>query len=99
MGDRQRVEINTAFAIVKMSAMCFILADVKTDKETKKKYYPTRAVYSNELKLIADVINLSVKRGVFLKTITSISEVMKESHRIAELGQQALNQLNNESEL
>ena len=34
----------------------------------------------------------------FLKTITSISELMKESHRIAELAQQVLNQLNSESE-
>ncbi|HEJ7122595.1 TPA: DUF5405 family protein [Serratia marcescens] len=41
---------------------------------------------------------MSVKRGVFLKTITSISELMKESHRIAELAQQVLNQLNSESE-
>ena len=99
MTDRHYVEINNVFAIMKMKADVFILADVKTDKETKEKYYPTRAIYSDELKLVADLINLSVKRGVFLKTITSISEVMKESHRIAELGQQALNQLNKELEL
>lgn len=105
MDNRQCVEINNAFAIIKMKADKFInsdrliLADVRTDKETKKKCYPTRAIYSSELKLVADLINLSVKRGVYLKTITSMSEVMEESHRIAELGQQALNQLNNESEL
>uniref|UniRef100_UPI00235E224B DUF5405 family protein n=1 Tax=Serratia ureilytica TaxID=300181 RepID=UPI00235E224B len=75
-------------------AEALILADVKTDKETKKKYYPTRAVYSNELKLISDLINLSVNRGVFLQSINSISDVIKESHRLAELGQQALIQLN-----
>ncbi|WP_407825585.1 DUF5405 family protein [Serratia nevei] len=57
-----------------------------------------QSLYSNELKLVADLINLSVKRGVFLKTITSLSELMKESHRIAELAQQVLNQLNSESE-
>jgi len=98
MVERQYVEINNVFAIVKMDEGDFILAEVKIDKETKEKYYPTRAIYSNELKLVADLINLSVKRGVFLKTITSISEVMKESHRIAELAQQVLNQLNKESE-
>ena len=99
MAERHYVEINNMFAIMKMKVGSLILAEVKTDKETKEKYYPTRAIYSSELKLVADLINLSVKRGVYLKTITSISEVMKESHRIAELGQQALNQLNNESEL
>ncbi|MGP3140996.1 DUF5405 family protein [Serratia nevei] len=98
MVEREYVEINNVFAIVKMDEGDFILAEVKIDKETKEKYYPTRAIYSNELKLVADLINLSVKRGVFLKTITSISELMKESHRIAELGQQVLNQLNSESE-
>ena len=98
MVEREYVEINNVFAIVKMEEGDFILADVKIDKETKEKYYPTRAIYSNELKLVADLINLSVKRGVFLKTITSLSELMKESHRIAELAQQVLNQLNSESE-
>ncbi|AWC72582.1 MULTISPECIES: DUF5405 family protein [Serratia] len=98
MVEREYVEINNVFAIVKMDEGDFILAEVKIDKETKEKFYPTRAIYSNELKLVADLINLSVKRGVFLKTITSISELMKESHRIAELAQQVLNQLNSESE-
>lgn len=99
MAERPRVEINNVFAIMKVRAGDLILSDVITDKESKEKYYATRAIYSNELNLVSDLINLSVKRGVYLKTITSISEVMKESHRIAELGQQALNQLNNESEL
>ncbi len=98
MVEREYVEINNVFAIVKMEEGDFILAEVKIDKETKEKYYPTRAIYSNELKLVADLINLSVKRGVFLKTITSLSELMKESHCIAELAQQVLNQLNSESE-
>ncbi len=98
MVEREYVEINNVFAIVKMEEGDFILAEVKIDKETKEKYYPTRAIYSNELKLVADLINLSVKRGVFLKTITSLSELMKESHRIAELAQQVLNQLNSELE-
>ncbi|MES3208274.1 DUF5405 family protein [Serratia ureilytica] len=98
MVEREYLEINNVFAIVKMDEGDFILAEVKIDKETKEKYYPTRAIYSNELKLVADLINLSVKRGVFLKTITSLSELMKESHRIAELAQQVLNQLNSEWE-
>lgn len=69
MVEREYVEINNVFAIVKMDEGDFILAEVKIDKETKEKYYPTRAIYSNELKLVADLINLSVKRGVFLKPL------------------------------
>lgn len=99
MAERPRVEINNVFTIMKMKTGDLILSDVITDKESNEKHYPTRAIYSNELKLVADLINLFVKRGVYLKKITSISDVMKESRRIAELGQQALNQLNNESEL
>ncbi|WP_200864004.1 DUF5405 family protein, partial [Asticcacaulis sp. AC466] len=56
-------------------------------------------VYSNELKLISDLINLSVNRGVFHQSITNISGVVKESRRVAELGRQALIQLNKKSEL
>ncbi|MBH3075879.1 MULTISPECIES: DUF5405 family protein [Serratia] len=98
------VEVNGTFAIIKIEAQgttpeALILADVKTDKETKEKHYPTRAVYSNELKLISDLINLSVNRGVFHQSITNISDVIKESHRVAELGRQALIKLNKKSEL
>ncbi|MEL5452318.1 DUF5405 family protein [Serratia bockelmannii] len=98
------VEVNGTFAIIKVEARgsspeALILADVKIDKETKNKYYPTIAVYSNGLKLISDLINLSINRGVFLQSINSISHVIKESHRIAELGRQALIQLNKKSGL
>ncbi len=98
------VEVNGTFAIIKVEARdsnaeALILADVKTDKETKKKYYPTRAVYSNELKLISDLINLSVNRGVFHQSIKNVSDVIKESRRVAELGRQALIQLNKKSEV
>ncbi|WP_425338890.1 hypothetical protein [Serratia marcescens] len=44
-------------------------------------------------------MNLSVNRGVFHQSITNISDVIKESRRVAELGRQALIQLNKKSEL
>ncbi|WP_051916787.1 MULTISPECIES: DUF5405 family protein [unclassified Serratia (in: enterobacteria)] len=94
MTDNNRVVINDCYAVIKLNDGDFILADVKKDKESHQVYYPTVAVYSNELRLTADIVNLCVKRGVFLRTITCIREVMSESHRIAELCQQALNQLN-----
>lgn len=94
MTDNNRVLINHCCAIIKQGGGNYILADVKKDKESHQVYYPTIAVYSSELKLTADIINLCIKRGVFLKTITCIREVMSECHRIAELCQQAFNQLN-----
>lgn len=98
MGECQRVIINGVYAIMKTNSTDYILADVKTDKKTRQVYYPSVAAYSSELKLTADIINLCAKRGVFLKTINSIRELMSEGHRIAELCQQAINQLNKESE-
>lgn len=98
MFKSEYVVINSVFAIRVFDSGDFVLADVKVDKDTNETYYPVRAVYSNELKLIADLVNLSVKRAVFLGTISSVSEMMKESHRIAELGQQALNKLNDKPE-
>lgn len=89
------VFINNWFAVAKCDASSFILADIRVDKETKVNNYPVRAVYSNKLALIADITNLCVKRGIYLKTITTPSELMRESHHFNELSQQALFQLDN----
>lgn len=89
------VFINNWFAIAKCDDSSFILADIRMDKETKVNNYPVRAVYSNKLTLIADITNLCVKRGIYLKTITTPSELMRESHHFNELSQQALFQLDN----
>lgn len=89
------VFINNWFAVAKCDASSFILADIRIDKETKVNNYPVRAVYSDKLTLIADITNLCVKRGIYLKTITTPSELMRESHHFNELSQQALFQLDN----
>ncbi|WP_278401433.1 DUF5405 family protein [Hafnia paralvei] len=89
------VFINNWYAIAKFDDSSFILADIKTDKETKIKHYPARAVYSDKLNLIADITNLCVKRGIYLKTIQTPSELMRESHHFNELSQKALFQLDN----
>lgn len=89
------VFINNWFAIAKCDDSSFILSDIRMDKETKENNYPVRAVYSNKLTLIADITNLCVKRGIYLKTITTAYELMCESHRFNELSQLALHQLDN----
>lgn len=84
------------YGIAKMRTGCFILSDVKEDKETGQVFYPTVAIYSDELKLTADIINLSVKRCVYMKTITSIDDLIRESNVTAELCRSAFNQLKRE---
>lgn len=98
MFEGKHIVVNNVFAINKFISGEFVLTDVRVDKDTNEIHYPTRAIYINEVKLIADLVNLSVKRAVYLGTISSVSEMMKESHRIAELGQQVLNKLNNKPE-
>ncbi|MBC3211902.1 DUF5405 family protein [Serratia fonticola] len=89
-----RIVINDWYAITKMRTGCFILSDVIEDKETGREFYPTIAIYSDELKLAADIINLSVKRGVFLKTITSFSDLSRQGAYIAGLCRNAIDELN-----
>lgn len=89
-----RIVINDWYAITKMNTGCFILSDIKKDKDTGQLCYPAIAVYSNELKLAADVINLSVKRGVFLKTITDFSGLIRVSNVVADMCTDAIRKLN-----
>lgn len=89
------VFINNWFVVANTGKGSFVLADIRMDKETKVNNYPVRAVYSDKLTLIADITNLCVKRGIYLKTITTPSELMRESHHFNELSQQALFQLDN----
>lgn len=97
-GPANRVVINGWYAITKMRTGCFILGDVKEDKETGHEVYPTIAIYSDELKLTADIINLSVKRGVFLKTITSFNDLSRQAAYIAGLCRNAIVELNKKEE-
>ncbi|QIP89894.1 DUF5405 family protein [Serratia fonticola] len=89
-----RVVIKGWYAITKIRTGCFILSDVKEDKETGQAFYPTIAIYSDELKLTADIINLSVKRGVFLKTITNFNDLSRQGTYIAGLCRDAIGELN-----
>lgn len=53
------------------------LADIKRDKETGAMTESTIAIYSSELNLLTDVVNLLVKRAVFHKQITTVDELSK----------------------
>lgn len=55
------------------------LADIKRDKETGTMTESTIAVYSSELNLLTDVVNLFLKRAVFHKQVTTVDELLKST--------------------
>lgn len=69
------VLINNFLKITLLKNNEFSLADIKRDRETGAKVESVIAIYSCELKLFSDVINLLVKRAIFHKQISSLDEV------------------------
>ena len=59
------------------------LADIKRDKNTGDMVESTIAIYADKLNLLSDVVNLLVKRAVFLKQISSVDELTKLMAEIA----------------
>lgn len=89
-----RAIIRNWYAVTKQNGS-FVLANVKHDKDTGAVSYPTVAIYSSELKLISDLINLMVKRAIFLKRINNTNELLTEIKRCGELCQDAINKIKN----
>lgn len=90
--SNHRVIVKNWYSICKLNGS-FVLADIKHDKDTGAVSYPTVAIYSNELNLVCDLINLVVKRAIFLKRITNTTELLKEINYCGELCQDAMNKL------
>ena len=59
------------------------LADIKRDKNTGDMVESTIAIYADKLNLLSDVVNLLVKRAVFLKQISSVDELTKLTTELA----------------
>lgn len=53
------------------------LADIKRDKGTGATTDSIIAIYSNKLNLLSDVVDLLVKRAIYLKQITTADELIK----------------------
>ncbi|WP_114196267.1 DUF5405 family protein [Edaphovirga cremea] len=98
MNKHRHVVINNKLDIAMFSRGEYVLSDIRTDKDTKDVYLVTRADYSSEINLIADVVNFFVKRSVFFKSITTIDEMKKESGHVAEICRGALSRLNKSRE-
>lgn len=92
--NTKRIIVKNWYSISKLNGS-FVLTDVKHDKDTGAVSYPTVAIYSSELKLISDLINLMVKRAVFLKRVNNIKELLNEINHCGELCQIAMNKINN----
>ncbi|HBW5828486.1 DUF5405 family protein [Klebsiella pneumoniae] len=73
----QSVLLNNWLKIAVMKNGELSLADIKRDKETGIMTESTIAIYSSELNLLTDVVNLLVKRAVFHKRITTVDELSK----------------------
>ena len=71
------VLINNWLKIAVMKNGDLSLADLKRDKETGAMTESTIAIYSSELNLLTDVVNLLLKRAVFHKQITTVDELSK----------------------
>ncbi|WHQ17734.1 DUF5405 family protein [Edwardsiella anguillarum] len=71
------VLLNNWLKITVMKNGELLLADIKRDKKTSLMTESTIAIYSDELNLLTDVVNLLVKRAVFHKQITTVDELLK----------------------
>jgi 5,10-methenyltetrahydromethanopterin hydrogenase len=71
------VLLNNWLKIAVMKSGELSLTDLKRDKETGAMTESTIAIYSSELKLLTDVVNLLVKRAIFHKQITTVDDLSK----------------------
>ncbi|MDM3157631.1 MULTISPECIES: DUF5405 family protein [Citrobacter] len=53
------------------------LSDLKSDKESGLMVGSVIAIYSNELNLFSDVVDLIVKRAIYRKKITTVDELIQ----------------------
>nr|WP_277756178.1 DUF5405 family protein [Rosenbergiella epipactidis] len=71
------VLINNWLKITVMKNGELSLADIKRDKKIGMVTESTIAIYSSELNLLNDVVNLLIKRAVFHKQVTTVDELLK----------------------
>lgn len=82
---KSRVDIDFAFTIIPKKNGDLILAEIKTDKETRAQYCSTLAVYQMKFSLAGEFINRCVDRAIWAKKITSAVAMRNEYNRAADL--------------
>jgi len=80
-----RVDIDLAFTIIPKKNGDLILAEIKTDKETRTQYCSTLAVFQMRFSLATEFINRCVDRAIWAKKISSAASMRNEYNRAADL--------------
>lgn len=81
----KRIDIDLAFTIIPKKNGDLILAEIKTDKETRTQYCSTLAVFQLRFSLAAEFINRWVDRAIWAKKITSAALMRNEYNHAADL--------------
>jgi len=81
----KRIDIDLAFTIIPKRNGDLILAEIKTDKETRTQYCSTLAVYQYQIALANDFVSRFVARALWLEKISDAISMRREYNRAADL--------------
>ena len=81
----KRIDIDLAFTIIPKKNGDLILAEIKTDKETRTQYCSTLAVYQYQIALANDFVSRCVSRALWAKKISDALTMRREYNRAADL--------------
>lgn len=77
MSQLNSVLLNSWLKVAVLKNGDLSLSDLKHDKDTGAMVESVIAIYSNELNLFSDVVDLIVKRAIYRKKITTADELIK----------------------
>jgi len=81
----KRVDIDPAFTIIPKKNGDLILAEIKTDKETRTQYCSALAVFQMKFSLATAFINRSVDHAIWANKVNSAESMRNEYNRAADL--------------
>jgi Domain of unknown function (DUF5405) len=94
MATHKSVLLNNWLKVTVMDNGNLALKDIKRDKDTGDKIEAVIAIYANPLNLLSDMVNLLVKRAIYLKQITSFDEFAKLTEEFSAACRVELKKLN-----
>ena len=81
----KRVDVDLAFTIIPKENGDLILAEIKTDKESRTQYCSTLAVFQMKFALATEFINRFVNRAIRANKVTSAASMRDEYNTAADL--------------
>ncbi|MCS2169076.1 DUF5405 family protein [Scandinavium sp. TWS1a] len=94
MATHKSVLLNNWLKVTVMDNGDLALKDIKRDKGTGEKIEAVIAIYANQLHLLSDMVNLLLKRAIYLKQITSFDEFATLTEELSAACRTELNKLN-----